>query len=71
MHNLAIALHKQGNCVTGSDDEIFDPARSNLDKYGLLPLDEGWDIGRISPDLDIIILGMHARPENPELKKAR
>jgi len=71
MHNLAIALHKQGNEVTGSDDEIFDPARSNLDKYGLLPLEEGWDVGRISPELDMIILGMHARPENPELRKAR
>ena len=71
MHNLAIALHKQGHLVTGSDDEIFDPARSNLEKYGLLPDRAGWYHDRIQDDLDYIILGMHARKENPELKKAR
>lgn len=70
MHNLAIALHKQGNVVSGSDDEIFDPARSNLEKYGLLPREEGWNPDRISNDLDLIILGMHARKDNPELKRA-
>lgn len=71
MHNLAIALHKQGHLVTGSDDEIFDPARSNLEKYGLLPEKAGWYHDRIQNDLDFIILGMHARKENPELEKAR
>ena len=71
MHNLAIALHKQGHLVTGSDDEIFDPARSHLEKYGLLPDRAGWYHDRIQDDLDYIILGMHARKENPELKKAR
>ncbi len=71
MHNLAIALHKQGHTISGSDDEIFDPARSNLKKYGLLPVEEGWNDQIITPDLDIIILGMHARADNPELIKAR
>ena len=71
MHNLAIALHKQGNNITGSDDEIFDPARSNLKKYGLLPTEEGWDVDRIKPEIDIIILGMHARSDNPEMKRAK
>ncbi len=71
MHNLAIALHKQGHIITGSDDEIFDPARSNLEKYGLLPDVEGWKAERINADLDIIILGMHARPDNPELERGR
>ena len=70
MHNLAIALHKQGHTVTGSDDEIFDPAKSNLEKYSLLPSDIGWHPDRIDNELDIIILGMHARPGNPELTKA-
>ncbi len=70
MHNLAIALHKQGHFVTGSDDEIFDPARSKLDRYGLLPEAVGWYPERINNDLDIIILGMHARPGNPELTTA-
>lgn len=71
MHNLAIALHKKGIIVTGSDDEIADPAKSNLQRYGLLPVSDGWDANRISPDLDAIILGMHARLDNPELIRAQ
>jgi UDP-N-acetylmuramate: L-alanyl-gamma-D-glutamyl-meso-diaminopimelate ligase len=71
MHNLAIALHQKGIKVTGSDDEIFDPAKSNLKKYGILPAAEGWDTSRISKDLDAVILGMHARGDNPELLKAQ
>lgn len=71
MHNLAIALHKQGHIVTGSDDEIFEPASSRLNKYGLLPKITGWDPGLINPALDAIILGMHARNNNPELISAR
>ncbi len=70
MHNLAIALHKKGYRVTGSDDEIFEPSRSRLEKYGLLPDKKGWDEARILPDLDAVILGMHARKDNPELQKA-
>ena len=69
MHNLAIALHKKGYRVTGSDDEIFEPSRTRLARYGLLQKD-GWDAERITAEIDTIILGMHARPDNPELKKA-
>lgn len=71
MHNLAIALHKKGIEVKGSDDEIFEPSKSRLKKYGLLPDKEGWDEANISTDLDAIILGMHARIDNPELIKAQ
>ena len=71
MHNLAIALHKKGYVVTGSDDEIFEPSKGRLEKYGLLPDADGWDASRISGDLDAIILGMHARDDNPELAEAR
>ncbi|WP_316806672.1 UDP-N-acetylmuramate--L-alanine ligase [Pedobacter agri] len=71
MHNLAIALHKKGYQITGSDDVIFEPAKSRLDKYGLLPSEMGWDAERITTDLDAIILGMHARTDNPELLKAQ
>jgi len=71
MHNLAIALHKKGYKVTGSDDEIFDPSKSRLEKYGLLPEKFGWFPEKITPDIDAIILGMHARPDNPELQKAQ
>ena len=71
MHNLTIALHLLGNEVTGSDDEIYNPARDRLDKYGLLPPKMGWDADRITSDLDCIILGMHARINNPELKRAQ
>lgn len=67
MHNLAIALHLKGYHVTGSDDEIFEPAKGRLQKYGILPDTIGWDPDRITPDLDAIILGMHARVDNPEL----
>ena len=70
MHNLAIALHKKGYLVTGSDDEIFEPARSHLAQYGLLPGELGWDTGRITGDIDTVILGMHAKSDNPELIKA-
>ncbi len=71
MHNLAIALHKKGITVTGSDDEIVDPAKSNLQRYGILPPADGWDVNRITPDLDAVILGMHARIDNPELLRAQ
>lgn len=71
MHNLAIALHKKGFHVTGSDDEVFEPSKSRLSKFGLLPSKEGWFPENISEDLDAIILGMHARPDNPELLRAK
>jgi UDP-N-acetylmuramate: L-alanyl-gamma-D-glutamyl-meso-diaminopimelate ligase len=70
MHNLAIALHKKGYQVTGSDDEIFEPSKGRLEKHGLLPDKMGWDAGRIKPGLDTVILGMHAREGNPELDRA-
>ena len=71
MHNLAIALHKKGYQVTGSDDEIFEPSKSRLQKYGLLPSQTGWDENKIHDGLDAVILGMHAKEDNPELKKAK
>lgn len=71
MHNLAIVLHNKGHQVTGSDDEIFEPSKSRLNKCGLLPRIWGWDLGVITPDIDMIILGMHARVDNPELLKAQ
>lgn len=72
MHNLAMAVQqKAGYIVTGSDDEIFDPARSHLLEAGLLPDEMGWHPERITPDIDAIILGMHAREDNPELIRAR
>lgn len=72
MHNLALAVaSKQGYHVTGSDDEIFDPAKSHLEAAGLLPKEIGWHPERITPDLDAVILGMHAREDNPELIRAR
>jgi len=71
MHNLSIALHKKGYKITGSDDTIFDPSKSRLEKYGLLPEKFGWYPEKISSDIDAIILGMHAKPDNPELKKAQ
>jgi len=71
MHNLALALHKKGRQVTGSDDEIFEPSRSRLAAAGLLPEHEGWDASRITHDIDAVILGMHARAGNPELVAAQ
>lgn len=71
MHNLALALHERGDHVTGSDDEIFEPSRSRLEKAGLLPGSFGWDESRITPEIDAVILGMHAREDNPELIRAK
>ena len=72
MHNLALAVaSKAGYVVTGSDDEIFDPALTHLRDAGLLPDEMGWHPERITKDIDAIILGMHAREDNPELVKAR
>ncbi len=70
MHNMALALHENGHEVTGSDDEIYNPAKNRLAKAGLLPKLMGWHPERIHKDLDAIILGMHARKDNPELLKA-
>ncbi len=71
MHNLAIALHKQGDMVTGSDDEIFEPSRSRLASYGLLPIKQGWFPAKIHSGIDAIVLGMHAKADNPELLEAK
>lgn len=71
MHQLAIALHKKDNQVTGSDDAIADPALSNLREAGILPETEGWFPDRITPDIQAIVLGMHAKEDNPELKRAQ
>lgn len=71
MHQLAIALRNKGYQVTGSDDEIFEPSRTNLAQAGILPATLGWDADRITPGLDAVILGMHARADNPELLRAR
>ena len=71
MHQLAIALQKKGYQITGSDDEIFDPARSVLEAAGLLPATMGWHGDNITEQLDAVIVGMHARADNPELLKAQ
>ena len=71
MHNLAIALHNKGYYVTGSDDTIHDPSRSRLEIKGLLPEAFGWFPEKITSDLDVIILGMHAKKDNPELLQAQ
>ena len=71
MHNLALALHNKGYQVTGSDDAIFEPSKSRLDKKGLLPKEMGWFPEKITSDIEAIILGMHAKEDNPELLKAQ
>ena len=71
MHNLALALHHKGYQVTGSDDEVFEPSKVRLAKYGLLPAEMGWNEANITKDIDAVILGMHARADNPELLKAQ
>jgi UDP-N-acetylmuramate: L-alanyl-gamma-D-glutamyl-meso-diaminopimelate ligase len=71
MHNLALALHHKGDQVTGSDDSLFEPSKSRLDTYGLLPEELGWFTNKITPNLDAVLLGMHAKEDNPELLKAQ
>ena len=71
MHNLARALDEKGEQVTGSDDAIFEPSRSRLQEKGLLPKEEGWFPHKITTSLDVVILGMHAKPDNPELIRAQ
>lgn len=71
MHNLAIALHNKGYRVTGSDDVIYEPSKSRLNAKGLLPESFGWFPEKISKNLDAIVLGMHAKADNPELLKAQ
>ncbi|WP_026976985.1 UDP-N-acetylmuramate--L-alanine ligase [Flavobacterium tegetincola] len=71
MHNLALALHQKGDQVTGSDDAIFEPSKTRLDKKGLLPMEMGWFPEKITTEIDAVILGMHAKADNPELLKAQ
>ena len=71
MHQLALALQREGHRVTGSDDAIHDPARSVLQAAGLLPPAEGWFPEKLTPAIDAVVLGMHARGDNPELLRAR
>ena len=71
MHNLAIALKDKGYQVTGSDDAIFEPSRSRLEKKGILPQELGWFPEKLTSDIDAVILGMHAHADNPELARAK
>jgi UDP-N-acetylmuramate: L-alanyl-gamma-D-glutamyl-meso-diaminopimelate ligase len=71
MHNLALALHHKGYQISGSDDEIFEPSKTRLLKHGILPAEMGWFPSKITSDLDAVILGMHAKADNPELLKAQ
>jgi len=71
MHNLALALHNKGYQVAGSDDTIFEPSKSRLEAKGLLPKHFGWFPDKITESLDAIVLGMHAKADNPELLKAQ
>ena len=71
MHNLALALHNKGYQITGSDDAIFEPSKSRLEKKGLLPLEMGWFPEKITSDIEAVILGMHAKEDNPELLRAQ
>ena len=67
MHNLALALHDKGYKITGSDDVIYEPSKTRLAKQGLLPEAFGWYPEKLSKDIDAVILGMHAKSDNPEL----
>lgn len=71
MHNMAIAMKNKGYTVTGSDDEINEPSRSRLRQHGLLPEETGWFAGKLDKSYDEVILGMHARADNPELLRAQ
>lgn len=71
MHNLALALHQKGDSITGSDDEVFEPSKSRLKNKGLLPEKEGWFPEKLTSEIDAVILGMHAKADNPELLKAK
>jgi len=71
MHNLALALHQKGDTITGSDDEIFEPSKTRLQKANILPKTFGWFPEKITSKLDAVILGMHAKEYNPELLKAK
>ena len=71
MHNLALTLQRKGHTITGSDDVIYEPSRTRLLEAGILPAEEGWFPEKITPELDAVILGMHARGDIPELARAR
>jgi len=71
MHNLALALHLKGDTITGSDDEIFNPSKNRLAAKGILPEKFGWFPEKITNNLDALVLGMHAKADNPELLKAQ
>ena len=71
MHNLALALHQKGDTITGSDDTIHEPSKSRLENKGLLPKEMGWFPEKITTNIDAVILGMHAKKDNPELLKAQ
>src|SRR5687768_7645434 len=71
MHQLAVVLKKRGYTITGSDDEIFEPAKGNLAKESLLPQQTGWFPENVNSSLDAVIVGMHARADNPELIRAK
>lgn len=71
MHNLALALQQQGYVITGSDDEIYEPSRTRLQNHNLLPAEMGWFPEKITAALDAVIVGMHARKDNPELARAQ
>ena len=71
MHNIALAVAAAGHEVTGSDDQIFEPSRGRLAAANLLPVEDGWYPEKLDESIDVVVLGMRARPDNPELVKAQ
>jgi len=70
MHNLALALKKMGMRISGSDDEIYEPAAGKL-KSGGIEANIGWQPEKMDASIDLVVLGMHAKADNPELAKAK
>ena len=71
MHSLALAMHRLGHRVTGSDDAIFDPSKTKLEQANLLPDTLGWHPEKLNNEIDVVVLGMHAKADNPELIMAQ
>ena len=71
MHSLALEMKRMGNEITGSDDAIFNPSKAKLKAAEILPETLGWFPEKITNKIDVVILGMHAKINNPELLKAQ
>jgi UDP-N-acetylmuramate: L-alanyl-gamma-D-glutamyl-meso-diaminopimelate ligase len=68
MATLAAMLKRKGLAVRGSDQDVYPPMSTFLEREGI-PILGGYDAGHITTDLDLVIVGNAISRGNAELEE--